>query len=257
MKIAIVTGAGSGMGKEFALKLKNEELDEIWAISLENEDLFELTKLMHIKVNEKLMDLSNLDNLNKLQDEILKTSPHILWLINCAGFGKFDDYDNIKTETNLNMIDVNCKAMVKLVDMCLPYMKKGSRIVNFASVAGFQPVPYITMYASTKAFVLSYSRALGTELKHKGISVTCVSPYWTKTKFFKRAVNKENVIVKNYIVMYKPKKVIDKAYKDSLNRKALSIYGFVANVQVLLAKLLPASFVQSVWIKQQKLDKKQ
>lgn len=256
MKIAIVTGAGSGMGKDFARRLDAENLDEIWIVARHDDGLEDLAKSIKTKTRKFTFDLSVMENVDKIASELEKDQVVVEWLVNAAGFGKFNSYDNIKSETSLNMIDLNVKAVVKLTDKCVPFMNKGSRIVNFASVAGFQPVPYGNIYASTKAFLLSYSRALSFELKEKGISVTCVCPYWTKTNFFDRAVSKENVVVKKYVVMYKSEKVVGKAYKDSLKRKRLSIYGFVSNIQVFLTKLLPASLVCKIWLKQQKLTKK-
>lgn len=255
-KIAIVTGAGNGMGKDFAKRLDDLGLDEIWAIALHQEGLDDLKNEMKTKVVAFAMDLSNMSNIDEFANTLLLQKPEITWLVNAAGFGKFDTYENIKVETSLNMIDLNCKSMVKMTDVCLKFMKEGSRIVDFSSVAGFQPVPYGNIYASTKAFVLSYSRALNYELKHKGISVTCVCPYWTKTKFFDRAINKKNEVVKKYVVMYNSERVINKAYKDSIKRKKLSIYGFVSNAQVFLTKILPASLVQKIWLKQQKIKYK-
>lgn len=256
-RIAIVTGAGNGMGKDFAKNMDELGLDEIWAFALHKEGLENLKSEMKTKVICFAMDLSNLSNIDEIQNNLLLQKPKIEWLVNAAGFGKFDYYENITTETSLNMIDLNCKAMVKLTDVCVPFMDKGSRIVDFASVAGFQPVPYGNIYSATKAFVLSYSRALNFELKHKGISVTCVCPYWTKTKFFDRAVNKKNEVVKKYVVMYSSEKVARKAFVDATKRKKLSMFGFVSKAQVFLTKLLPASFVQKVWLKQQKIKYKE
>lgn len=255
--IGIITGASSGMGKEFALILDNEKLDEIWAVALDDDGFKDLeTQIKNAKVRKFVMDLTLSENIKLLKETLESEKPSIKWLVNCAGYGKFNSHENIKTETSLNMIDLNCKAMVYITDMSIPFMQKGARIVDFSSVAGFQPVPYCNIYAATKAFVLSYARSLSYELKSKGISVTCVCPYWTKTNFFDRAVSQKNKVVKKYIVMYDPQKVVKKAYISSLKRKRLSIYGFIANVQVFLTKLLPANWVCKIWLIQQGLNKK-
>lgn|SRR5574344_11662 len=140
-----------------------------------------------------------------------------------------------------------------MTEMVIPYMNENAHIVEFGSIAGFQPVPYINVYSATKAFVVSYSRALNMELKPRKISVTCICPYWTKTQFFKRAVDLENQVVKKYVVMYDADKVIDKAMNDAENRKELSTYGFKAIFQRRLVKILPHKFVMKFWINQQKL----
>ena len=159
------------------------------------------------------------------------------------------------TQTKFNMIDLNLKAPVAMIDYSLPYMKKGSKIMNIASCAAFQPIPYINDYAATKAFLLSYSRALNKELKYKGIHVLAVTPYWTKTEFFNRAIDdKKKKVVINYNAMYDPAKVIKLAIKDLYTNKDISIYGFVNRTQRILTKLLPHSLVMKTWMNQQKLD---
>lgn len=255
MKIAIVTGAGNGMGKEFAKRLDEQNLDEIWAIALHIDGLIDLKNSIKTPVKTFALDLTKEESFDVLEKELNDLNPDIKWLVNAAGYAKFNSCENIKTETSLNMIDLNVKAMVKMTDLALKFMKKGARIVDTSSIAGFQPVPYLCVYSATKAFVLSYARALNYELKYRGISVTCVCPYWTKTKFFERAVMGDEKVIKKFIVMYDAQKVINRAYKDSIKRKRLSLYGFVSKVQVFLTKLLPASLICKIWLKQQKLTK--
>ena len=89
------------------------------------------------------------------------------------------------------MVDLNVKAYITMIDYTLPYMKENSKILNVASCSAFQPVPYINAYAATKAFVLSYSRSLNQELKYRKIHVLAVTPFWTKTNFFDKAVVKK------------------------------------------------------------------
>ena len=154
------------------------------------------------------------------------------------------------------MIDLNVKAPVALIDYSLPYMKEESKIMNIASCAGFQPIPYINDYASTKSFLLSYSRALNKELKYRNIHVLAVTPYWTKTEFFDRAIDdKKKKVVINYNAMYDPKDVMKLAIKDLYNpKKDISCFGFVNRFQKMLTKILPHSLVMKVWMNQQKLD---
>ena len=125
-----------------------------------------------------------------------------------------------------------------------------------ASVAAFQPIPYIATYAASKAFVLSYGRALNRELrKSKGAKVLCVCPFWTKTAFFDRAISEDqNKVVKKYAVMYKPAQIVNRAWKDAKKKnKDVSICGAYAKGQALLVKLLPHKMVMNVWLNQQSL----
>ena len=128
--------------------------------------------------------------------------------------------------------------------------------MNIVSCAAFQPIPYINDYAATKAFLLSYSRTLNKELKYKDIHVLSVTPFWTKTAFFDRAVmkNKQDVVIK-YSAMYDPADVIRKAIKDLYNnRKDISCYGGVNNFQRFLVKVLPHKLVMNIWMNSQKLN---
>ena len=256
-RIIVVTGASSGMGKEFLLQIlkKEKNIDEIWAIARREERLNELKKNVCEKIVPIRIDLSKEKDLKKYKDKLEKEKPSIVILANCAGFGVFEHTENIDTDVKLNMIDLNVKAPVAMIDYSLPYMQKGSKIMNIASCAGFQPIPYINDYAATKSFLLSYSRALNKELRYKGIHVLAVTPYWTKTEFFDRAVNdKKKKVVINYNAMYDPTEVMKQAIKDLYTNKDISIYGFVNKGQRVLTKVLPHSLVMKVWMNQQKLN---
>lgn len=255
--IAVITGASSGMGREFVRQLDGQ-FDEIWGIALEKDGLENVKQEIATPFKVLDYDLTKEESFVKYA-ELLKTEDVVVdWLLNVSGFGKFGRYDEIDVNTSANMVDLNCKALLKMTELTLPYMQKGGRIANMASVAGFQPIPYIATYGATKAFVISYSRALNQELKPKGIKITTVCPFWTKTAFFDRATKTKakNEVVSKYIVMYDPKKVVAKAIKDTKKGKEMSIYGFIARSQVRLVNLLPKKLVMRIWIKQQKLDKK-
>ena len=256
--IIIVTGASSGMGKEFVIQIleKESHIDEVWAISRDNESLNDLKNQVSSKIIPFPLDLTLEKDLLKYKKKIDDEKPNVLILANCAGFGIFDHFLNIHTDIKLNMIDLNVKAPVCLIDYTLPYMKDHSMIMNIASCAGFQPIPYINDYAATKSFLLSYSRALNQELKYRNIHVLAVTPFWTKTKFFDRAIDddKKKVVIK-YSAMYQAEDVMKLAIKDLYNfKKDISCYGFVNRFQKILTKILPHKLVMKVWIHQQKLD---
>ena len=254
-KIIVVTGASSGMGKEFIVQIaQKEKVDEIWVIARRANRLTELKEKVDNIVAIPL-DLTKEEDLVKYKNKLEKEKPNIVILCNCAGFGIFDHSENIDLETKLNMIDLNIKAPVSMIDYSLPYMQKGAKIMNFASCAAFQPIPYINDYAATKAFILSYSRALNRELKYKKIHVLAVTPFWTKTEFFDRAVipDQKEVVIK-YSVMYSAEEVVKKAIKDLYKKKDVSVYGGQNKFQRFLTKILPHSLVMSVWCRQQKLD---
>lgn len=255
--IAIITGASSGMGKEFVLQLDGQ-FDEIWGIGLGADKLEKIKSSLKGNFRYFDLDLTNQESFDFLISVLNKEKPNVKFLANCAGFGKFGRYDEIDIKQSANMIDLNCKALMQMTEYVLPFIGEGGKIIQIASVAGFQPVPYMAVYGASKAFVLSYSRALNQELKNKKIKVTTVCPFWTKTAFFDRAkdTSAKNEVVTKYIVMYDPQKVVKKAIKDSKKGKEISICGFIARSQVRLVNILPKKLVMRTWIKQQKFNKK-
>ena len=255
--IIVVTGASSGMGREFLIGIleKEKSVDEVWAIARREERLAELRDRIGEKIVPLALDLTVGGDLEKYKEKLAGESPNIVVLANCAGFGIFDHSENIKTDVKLNMIDLNVKAPVAMIDYSLPYMREGAKIMNIASCAGFQPIPYINDYAATKSFLLSYSRALNRELRYKGIHVLTVTPYWTKTEFFDRAVDeKKKKVVVNFNAMYDPAEVMKLAIRDLYKNKDISIYGFVNRIQRIFTKIMPHSPVMKFWMSRQKLD---
>ncbi len=253
--IAVVTGASSGMGKQFALTLKEHgNYDEVWLIARGMKSLEETARLTGLPSRYVALDLTDDKSFEEYGQLLKQEEVNVGLLINASGFGIFESTENTSEKNLDDMVDLNCKALMKMTRISLPYMSKGSRIIQIASMAAFQPTPYIGIYSATKAFVLSFSRALNQEVRKRGIQCMAVCPYWTRTKFFDRAIdqNREQ-IVKYYAVMYTPEQIISKAWKDLEKGKDLSIYGFIANGQALLCKLLPHKLVMYIWQKQQKL----
>lgn len=254
--IAVITGASSGIGKKFAETLKEQGIfDEVWVIARRLERLEALKTVIPFPVKPIALDLSDRASYKTYETLLSMEKPNITLLINCSGFGKFSATMDTSVEGNLNMMDLNCGAVLAMCQLSIPYMEKGARIINIASVAGMQPIPYINVYGATKSFVLNFSRALNRELKKDGISVMAVCPFWTKTNFFDRAIDEDkNKVVKKYIAMYTPDQIVSRAWQDMKKGKDVSMYGFKARGQALLVKLLPHSLVMSVWMKQQELE---
>ncbi len=254
MRIAIITGAGSGMGKEFALQLsQKEEFDEMWVIGRRIDKLEALAEEVSCPVRPISLDLTVPGSFETYEELLQKEKPDVAVLVNCSGFGKFGTYEDIPLSESLNMIDLNAKALVAMTELTLPYMRKGAMIAQLDSLSSFQPVPYLNVYGATKAFVLSYSRALNMELKKRGIRVMAICPGWVKTDFFDRATVTDKNAVTYFNVMYEAKDVIRTAIKDLYKgKKDVSIHGFPVKFQVFLVKLLPHRLVMKIWLKQQK-----
>ena len=255
-RIAIVTGASSGIGKEFFLSLnaKKAELDEIWVIARSENKLEELRNLVDVPLRVFPLDLSDASSTAVIESALKAETPTIRYLICASGFGRFNAITDDTAEVLQNMVDLNCRSIVGVTRAAFPYIDKGGTVLLIASVAAFQPIPYIATYGATKSFVLSYGRALDKELRAmRGARCMCVCPFWTKTAFFDRACA-EKTVVKKYAVMYKPEQIVKQAWKDLKRKKRdVSIYGATAKGQALLVKILPHRIVMWVWKKQQKL----
>lgn len=243
--IAIVTGASSGMGREFVKLLDKESvtLDEIWVIARRGERLKALAKEVHTKLVPIEADLSGSEASAVLDYMLKDKKPSVKFLINSAGFGKIGKINNLPLNVQLSMVKVNCQALTEITGLVLPYMAKKSRIINLASAASFLPQPGFAVYAATKAYVLSFSRALNQELAHTKIRVTAVCPGPVKTEFFNLAEQTGTVPAYKKLAMADPVKVVKKAYRDSIAGKNISVYGGVMKAFHVLTKLIPHELI--------------
>ena len=253
MKIAVVTGASSGIGREFAYQLTaGESFDELWVIARRKERLEELKEALPCKVRVIAMDLTDEEALEAYSALLEAEKPQVSLLINAGGFGKFGRYDQIPLQDCMDMIDLNCKALVAMTQRTLPYIPNGGRILQVDSLSAFQPVPYLNVYAATKAFVLSYSRALKAELKERGIQVLAFCPGWVKTEFFNHAYQTSEDAVTYYNKVFTAEEVVKDALKALKKGKDVCVPSWQNKLQVLGVKLLPTKLVIKVWMKQQK-----
>ncbi len=249
MKIAVVTGASSGLGEEFIKNLENEGLDEIWAIARRRERLERLCEISPVRVRSVPLDLTLNESIAALESLLSKENPDIRILINAAGFGKMGLTEEMSIETLDSMIDLNCKAAVDVTLICLPYMQKGSRILEVCSTASFQPFQYLNVYAATKAFLYRFSRALYIELMPKKISVTAVCPYWIRdTEFIPAAQSgQSHPAVRNFPLSSKKRSVARIALNDSRLRLPVSTPGIVCTLHRIAAKFIPSTLMCLIW----------
>ena len=257
MKIAIVTGASSGMGREFVRQLSDwVRVDEIWAIARRADALEELKKETAVPVRPVSLDLLKEESFETLQAMLETEKPTISLLVNAAGFGKFGAYHKVSVADDCRMINLNCKALVVITRLCIPYMGPGSHIHQLDSLSAFQPVPYITTYGATKAFVLSYTRAMIRELKGSGIRMMAMNPGWVKTEFFDHAMQTNTGEVQYFNILYEARDVVATGLKDLYrSKKDYSVHGLPVRNQVRAVKLVPHSIVMNIWLNQQKKAK--
>ena len=238
------------MGKDFVKMIdKIEDCDEIWAIARRREKLEELKSETGKLIRPVELDLSKQESLEEYEKMLKEADADICALVNAAGFGKFGKFTDIPLSEQLNMIDLNCKALMAITYLSLPYMKRGSRVYQLGSLSAFQPVPYIGVYGATKAFVLSFSRAINKELEERGIKMISVCPGWVKTEFFDRAVKDDTISY--YNKFFTSDEVVRRAIYDMYRGKDVSVCGLSIRAQVLLTKLLPHKLVMKIWCGQQ------
>lgn len=250
MKIAVVTGASSGMGREFVYALdKDEQFDEIWVIARREARLNELCGKCRAKIRPLPYDLLDRGNIKKYAALLEAEKPSIAVLVNAAGFGLFGTFAEMDMDRQLDIIDLNSRALTGMCYASIPYMAAGSRIYNLGSMSSWQPVPYINVYGASKAYVLSFSQSLGVELEAKGIAVMAVCPGWIKTEFFEHAVHDDTI--KYYNRYYEAREVVELAIADMNAGKTVSVLGRPEKLQVQLVKHLPTKTVMKTWCKQQ------
>ncbi len=192
MNTTLITGASSGIGEAFARKLAARGHNLLLVARSEDKLINlcnELGRIKSTRAQYVAMDLSQPDAPARLFEEAQKRDLEIDLLINNAGFGSLGDFAKLDLERELNMIDLNVRVVVELTNRFLVPMRerKNGAIINVASTAGFQPVPFMATYAATKAFVLSFSEALWEENRSYGIKVTALCPGVTDTNFFAAA----------------------------------------------------------------------
>ena len=249
MKIAVITGASSGMGREFVRQIPHfyMNLDELWIISRRKDRLEAIAKTCSVPVRIFAGDLTDPMFLQTVKDTLKRLRPDIRMLVNAAGFGKSGTVLDIAKEewpAQSEMVRLNCEALTNMTLLCAPYLSQGSRILQIASAAAFAPQPQFAVYAATKSYVLSFSRALGAEWKKKGIYVTAVCPGPVDTEFFERCGQPENPLKK--MTMAKAPNVVKQALLDARRKKAVSIFGFWMRALYILVRIVPVSWILNV-----------
>lgn len=228
MNIAIVTGASSEMGKEFALQLDNNlgKTEEIWLLARSRESLEELAGSLRTKARVVVIDLTDETALKQFEEVLAIQNPKITVLVNCAGIGSHKPFARQNKEEIDAMIQLNIMALTRMTMLCLPYMRSGSKLIQVSSGAAFVPQSAFAVYAASKAYVYSLSRALDRELKGRGITVTAVCPGPVNTPFLAHAYEDMSGLgVLKKLTMVKTACVVKKAIDDCKTGKSVSICG--------------------------------
>lgn len=251
MKIAIITGASSGLGREFVEQLDARlNVDEFWVIARRNDRLLALRDSVKTKIVPISLDLIKKEDVEKYKELLAASAPNVVALVNAAGYGRIGLAENLSVTEQSEMIDLNVRALTDVTLLTLPYMQKGARVWQIASLSSYMPLPYLSVYAATKAYVLSFSRSLARELKPRGIRIMAVCPGWMRTEFLDRAADAPDALA-HYGCFYVPSKVVKRALRDMERGRGVSLYGTQTRLLIVLSKLLPHKWVAAIWYRLQ------
>ena len=244
MNTTLITGASSGIGEVFARKLAARGRNVLLVARSEDKLVTlcnELGRANSIRAQYVALDLSKPESPARLFDEAEKRGLSVDMLINNAGFGSMGEFGKLDLARELNMIDLNVKSLVELTHRFLQPMleRKQGAIINVASTAAFQAVPFFATYAATKAFVLSFSEALWEENRAHGIKVLALCPGVTDTNFFEAARGQKPPAR----VSQTPEEVVDVALRGLDRGKSHIISGWTNYLMTEGERLAPRSFV--------------
>lgn len=241
MNVIVIIGASSGIGMEFAMQMDNyfSNVDEFWLVARSRDKLEEVAGVLEHKTRVFAIDVTDKLKLDMLESELHENDAVVRILVNCAGYGLLGPFADLDRERALGMIRLNCEALTDVTSRLLPFMRKNSRIIQLASSAAFLPQPDFAVYAASKAYVLSFSRALGSELKRRGIYVTSVCPGPVNTPFFDIAKKDGQILAVKKLVMVNADKVVSLALKDSYHKHSMSVCSVPVKAFNVAAKIIP------------------
>ena len=245
MSIAVLTGASAGLGQSFfrSLVARHPDLSGIWLIARRRERLEEMAKGCPIPVTVLSMDLTDPAVYDELGEQLAAADVKVKILINNAGVGELDNVIDSDWRTQSRMVDLNCRALTAVTTVVLPYMERGGFVLNVCSIASFCPNTRMTVYSSTKAYVMSFSRGLREELKPHGINVLAVCPGPMKTEFLDVANITDRSPMFKTLPYSDPEIVADRAVVLAGKGRAVYTPKFLFKFYRVLAKLVPHSLM--------------
>ena len=246
MNIAVITGASSGIGFEYAKAVyeTRTDLDEIWVIARRADRLQMLQDELGSTVIPLPFDITDPQFTDSYTNLLKEKNATVKLLINNAGFGKLGKFDELSLSDNTGMVRLNCEALTAVTSATLPFMNENSEIINTSSIASFAPITRMAVYSSTKAYVTSFSRALKAELKPRKINVLAVCPGPMSTEFMAVAnIDKGSSKTFATLPRVNPRTMALKSLKASHSGRAVYTNRLFFKFYRLLAKILPHSLV--------------
>jgi short-subunit dehydrogenase len=251
MSYALITGAAKGIGKAIAAQLAERNY-HLLLVDIDAENLVvaaeQLSAQYHVHVHTLHQDLSAPDALQQVTAWTSTYHDVLSVVVNNAGYGINGAFEQLTLAEQFNIIDVNIKAQVGLSYAYIPVLRKFPKayLLNLASTTAYQTVPYLNIYAATKAFALSFTRGLRHELKHSNISVSALSPGSTDTDFVNRARMGDYTRNIAHRFNMTPESVAKIAVDGLFKGKAEIIPGFTNKLNAWLPKFFPKVFVEKI-----------
>lgn len=245
-KTALVTGASSGIGYELS-KLLGADGFNVVLVARSRDKLIQVAEELKREYGVKAVviakDLSRVEAAAEVYGEVKDLDLQIDVLINNAGFGGYGFFTETDLQSELDMIQLNVTSLVQLSKLFIRDMSKRGfgRVLNVSSTASFQPGPLMAIYFATKAFVTSFSQAIGNELKGSGVTVTALCPGPTATNFSSGADMGDSLMFKS--VLMAAEKVAKQGYEAMMKGRALAVTGLLNKLTVFLNRLFPRSWV--------------
>ncbi|MEO5667653.1 MAG: SDR family NAD(P)-dependent oxidoreductase [Bdellovibrionota bacterium] len=247
-KLAIVTGASSGIGADISRHFKSEMNLEIWLVARRLDRMQSLAAELEAKgatIKVLSLDLQKAESWAELEAQVKMSGRKVAWLVNNAGFGYSGHFSDESLENIEGMIQLNVIALTSVTRRLLPFMESGSRIVNVASSIAFLPVAGNAIYAATKAFVLSFSLALRVELRARGISVSAVCPGPVGTEFWDVA----GTDAPSKMFIENSTNTAFLSVEKSAQGKAIIVTGFLAWIARVAGAVVPRTWLADLTVK--------
>lgn len=250
-KTALITGASVGIGYELAKQFARGGYD-LLLVARNEEKLAAVSREVRglgAAADYVVADLSRHDAPLALYAQVTNRGVPIDVLVNNAGFGALGPFHEIDLRRQLDMIQVNVAALVELTHRFLPEMiaRKAGGVLNVASTAGFQPGPHMAIYYATKAFVLSFSEAIGEELAGSGVKVTALCPGPTESEFRSRAKVEKSPVSRSKVIPTATAESVARAgYEGFLRGKRIVVPGLVNKLAVQSNRIGPRRLVARV-----------
>jgi len=247
--IALITGATSGIGLELAYNLAERGIDLFLASRNENKMKSIVKELSRkVKVDYFAIDLSKEKSAILLYETVIGRGHEIDILINNSGYGLFGKNSDFSPALLEEMIILNCATLTTLSRLFGKDMAKRERgyIMNVASTAAYQPIPYFSAYSASKSFVMRFSKGLHHELKREGVSVTCLNPGPTATNFFEMALSGEKFPLFKGKPRMSAKEVAEIGINAMFKKKPVVVAGFFNKVFSIILPLAPLVLVERV-----------